>query len=289
MSEELPDGSKIKLIATDLDGTLLNQRGVVSERTKAVINKILNKYPDIHFVIATGRTRPSTMKIRKSLGIIDRPNTESLNSNGCVIYDSYGKIIWQGILPTEYVLKFHNYMKIYPKAAYMYASEDKIIVFDERWARTARENAQENTFFADKEEQIKHVESGKCKINKISYIATGPEASVVKEKLEELRKEYDLAFAQSLPWFLEYMPHETNKGTGITQLIKQLGITKDEVIAFGDGGNDLELLQSVGWPVAMGNACDALKPFAKLTAKTNIEDGVADMLERIFLKEEQLN
>lgn len=289
MNEELPDGSKIKLIATDLDGTLLNQNGVVSERTITVINKILNKRPDLHFVIATGRTRPATMKIRKSLGIIDRPNTESLNSNGCIVYDSYGEIIWQGILPNEYVLKFHNIMKSYPKSAYVYASGDKVIVFDKIWAKGARENAQENAFYEEKDEYIKKVESGECKINKISYIATGPESSVIKEKLDELRKEYDLEFSQSLSWFLEYMPHKTNKGTGLTQLIKQLGISKDEVIAFGDGGNDLELLQSVGWPVAMENACNELKPFAKLTAKSNIDDGVADMLEKIFLKEEKLN
>jgi len=85
------------------------------------------------------------------------------------------------------------------------------------------------------------------------------------------------------------MPHQTNKGTGIIQLIKILNISKDEVMAFGDGDNDLEFFESVGWPVAMGNACDALKPYAQLTTKSNAEDGVADMLERIFLREEQMN
>lgn len=121
------------------------------------------------------------MKIRKSLGIIDRPNTESLNSNGCIVYDSYGEIIWQGILPNEYVLKFHNIMKSYPKSAYVYASGDKVIVFDKIWAKGARENAQENAFYEEKDEYIKKVESGECKINKISYIATGPESSGIHD------------------------------------------------------------------------------------------------------------
>jgi len=80
------------------------------------------------------------------------------------------------------------------------------------------------------------------------------------------------------------MPPNTNKGTGLAQLIKNLGIKKEEVLAFGDGGNDIELLQNAGWPVAMANACDALKSIAKLTTKSNSEDGVADMLEKIFLK-----
>lgn len=89
------------------------------------------------------------------------------------------------------------------------------------------------------------------------------------------------------PLIVEYMPNKTNKGAGLTQLIKRLGISKDEVIAFGDGGNDLEFLQSAGWPVAMENACDALKPFAKINAKSNDEEGVSEILEKIFLKDEK--
>jgi len=79
------------------------------------------------------------------------------------------------------------------------------------------------------------------------------------------------------------MPPNTHKGTGLDHLIKSLNIKKDEVLAFGDGGNDVDLLKSSGWPVAMENACDELKAVAKLTTKSNVEDGVADMLEKIFL------
>lgn len=91
------------------------------------------------------------------------------------------------------------------------------------------------------------------------------------------------------PIIIEYLPSETNKGTSLARLMKILNISKDEVIAFGNGSNDLQFLQNVGWPVAMENACDELKPFAKLTAKSNKEDGVACMLEEIFLKEEHVN
>lgn len=109
------------------------------------------------------------------------------------------------------------------------------------------------------------------------------------KQLKELGNEYNLEFAQYTPAIVEYMPYKTNKGTGLIQLIKSLNISKDEVIAFGDGGNDLQLLQNSGWPVAMENACDELKPFAKIITKSNVEDGVADLLERIFLKEESNN
>jgi len=80
------------------------------------------------------------------------------------------------------------------------------------------------------------------------------------------------------------MPINTNKGTSLNQLIKLLNINKNEVIAFGDGGNDIQMLQMAGWPVAMANASDEVKSYAKLIAKSNSEDGEADMLEKIFLK-----
>jgi len=82
------------------------------------------------------------------------------------------------------------------------------------------------------------------------------------------------------------MPINTNKGTSLSQLIERLNISKDQVIAFGDGGNDIQMLQMAGWPVAMANASNEVKSYAKLIAKSNAEDGLADMLEKIFLKKE---
>ena len=288
--QQLPDGTKLKLIATDLDGTLLNQKGQVSERTKTVIGKILERNPDLHFVIATGRTRPATMKVRESLNIIDKPNTESLLSNGCVVYDYNGEILWQSNLPKEFVVKFEELLKPYPKCVYFYAAGDDMITFDEKFARMARERVGERAISEKKEKFVEDIKSGKREVNKLSIFCYKlPEIDIIKKELQKLKEEYNLEFSQSTSFFMEFMPPNTNKGTGLTRLIESLNINKDEVIAFGDGGNDHELLQCAGWPVAMSNACESLKPFAKLTTKTNEEDGVADLLERIFLKDELLN
>jgi hydroxymethylpyrimidine pyrophosphatase-like HAD family hydrolase len=62
---------------------------------------------------------------------------------------------------------------------------------------------------------------------------------------------------------------------GIEKMIERLGITKDEVAAFGDGGNDIEMIESVGWGIAMGNACDELKRVAKFTTDDIDNDGLA--------------
>lgn len=287
MANELPDKTQIKLITTDLDGTLLDENGQVSERTASIIRKVLEKYPNVHFVLASGRARPATMKIREALGLIGRPNTESLLCNGCILYDSEGNILWQSTLPKEFVVKVHNLFKEDPEGVYFYSSGDDAIMFNEKWAKISNERFQEHTVLVDKDEYIKKVESSEAYVNKVGVVVTeGKKIEEFKKRLIEYSKEYNLEYAYSTSFFLEFMPPKTNKGTALDQLLKILNIQKSEALAFGDGGNDVDLLKSSGWPVAVDNACDALKAIAKLTTKSNIEDGVADMMKKIFLKDE---
>ncbi|ORX46203.1 hypothetical protein BCR36DRAFT_297938 [Piromyces finnis] len=270
----------------DIDGTLLTPEGKLSERTKNVINKILEKNKDLHFVLASGRAMPATQQIRNTLNIIKRPNTESILSNGCVIYDSESNIIYQNTIPTEFFVKAHKVLKPSSEYTYMYSIGNDAFTYNEYWAKTIKEKYEEQTVVIDKDEFTKKIEMGEIKVNKFSILVkSSEEAENIEEKLDKLRKEYKLEYAYSAGTFVDYMPPDTNKGTGLNHLIKILNVKKEEVIAFGDGGNDIELLQSAGWPVAMENASNKLKSHAKLITKSNREDGVADLLEKVFLKD----
>jgi len=285
MVNELPDGSKLKIIITDIDGTLLTPKGKISDKTKNVIEQILEKYPDLHFVLASGRARPATQQIRKILNINGRPNTESLLSNGCVIYDSKGGILFQKSIPTEFFVKAHKIIDPASDVVYMYSIGDDAFTFSEEWAKEIKDKYEEQTVVVKLEKFIHKIESGELMVNKFCFLTRQPsEVERIKTALEDLKNEYNLECAYSAGLFLDYMPINTNKGTSLNQLIKLLNINKNEVIAFGDGGNDIQMLQMVGWPVAMANASDEVKSYAKLIAKSNSEDGLADMLERIFLK-----
>jgi len=289
VEQEIPDGSKIKIIAIDLDGTLLNEKSNISDRTKEVVGKVLEKYPDLHFVISTGRPRVAITRIRETLGITERPNTESLLSNGCVLYDSKGEIIWQKIIPTEFVVKFHEFVKSYPEGVYFYAAGDDTLAINEKWAKPKNETENDERALA-KEKLLADILSGNKMVNKVSFFFYKcPDVEVIIEELQKLRKEYELDSFQPSPHFIEFISPNSNKGSGLIELMNRLNVSKEEVIAFGDGNNDLELFQTAGWPIAMANACKELKPLARLTAKSNKEDGVADMLERIFLKEDLAN
>ncbi|ORX82265.1 hypothetical protein BCR32DRAFT_267757 [Anaeromyces robustus] len=284
---ELPNVSKIKLIATDIDGTLLNKEGKITERTKTVICKILEKYPDLHFVLASGRSFPGTLRIREELNILKRPNTESLLNNGTIVYDPVGSIIWQNALPKEFIIKFVS--NPLSNIDYAFSAGDDAITFSKKWAEIMEKKFEEKTIIMDKKEFIKKVADDKIIIDRASVLVQEKEKEEIenfKKEFESIRQEYNVKCTFYKPYFLDYTQFNSHKGAGLTYLNKKLNIQKDEVIAFGDGDNDLELLQNSGWPVVMANACEELKPYGKLTTKSNKEDGVADMLERIFLKDQ---
>ncbi len=92
----------------------------------------------------------------------------------------------------------------------------------------------------------------------------------------------DFTMARTDPHYLEFMPHGCSKGQGVVTLGRMLGIEPQEMIAFGDAENDLEMIKRVGAGVAMANAQQLVRDNADYITLSNNEDGVADFLNRLF-------
>ena len=102
---------------------------------------------------------------------------------------------------------------------------------------------------------------------------------------ELLRKRYDglLDIYKSAPYFLEIMPFGVSKGSMLPVLLDKLGISREELIAFGDNYNDMTMIGYAGMGVAMGNAEPEVKKIANYVCETNDEDGVAKTIEQMIL------
>jgi len=88
---------------------------------------------------------------------------------------------------------------------------------------------------------------------------------------------------RAIPWILEAIPLNVNKGEGLLRLCQTLGtVSPDQVLAFGDGENDIDMFKVVGHPVAMANAMPAALATAKYTADSNDEGGVGAFIEKIW-------
>jgi Cof subfamily protein (haloacid dehalogenase superfamily) len=87
---------------------------------------------------------------------------------------------------------------------------------------------------------------------------------------------------QAIPSSIEVLPPGASKGAGVARLLEDLGIAWANVLAIGDGENDIEMLQAAGIGVAMGNANELVKETADYVTNSNIEDGVAQALNRFI-------
>ena len=91
---------------------------------------------------------------------------------------------------------------------------------------------------------------------------------------------------RSEPYFLELVPKGIDKAQSLSVLLKEIGLTKDEMIAIGDGFNDLSMIQYAGLGIAMENAQPVVKENADFITRSNSEDGVAYAVERFIFKQE---
>ena len=112
------------------------------------------------------------------------------------------------------------------------------------------------------------------------------EPEILGPAMEKLPKEvYEkYTVVRSTPFFLEFLNKEVNKGVGVELLAKHLGIKREEVMTFGDAGNDLHMIEYAGLGVAMANAFDEVKEAANYITDTNENDGVAKAIEKFILE-----
>jgi len=289
MLENLPSSDQIKLIITDVDGTLQNSKHEVSEHTVKVINEVLNKYKDVSFILATGKTRYSTVAIRNNLHIMDKPRCPAVHTNGCIIYNDKNEIIHEIFLDPKLIidnLKF--YEKIFKpnniEYSYFLYCGEVCYTQDEIYNETMA-GFDERIEIMDENELFAKLKLGEIKCNKICLFA---KEEIIKEygkTIYEFIDNYDtIDYTQAIPICIETVPKNCNKGEALKYIMKTLNLKSEQVIAFGDSLNDVPMFKVAGYKYAMGNALDELKAIATGVTKTNDEDGEAYVLEQIFLQ-----
>ena len=112
----------------------------------------------------------------------------------------------------------------------------------------------------------------------VAYIS---DKSVLEEQMQASLK--NMYICHSTPYFIECLPLGIDKGTALEELAAHLGISMQDVVAFGDSNNDAAMLRAVGTAVVMGNADPAVKEIADIVAASNEEDGVAQVIEQMLL------
>ncbi|WP_294703411.1 Cof-type HAD-IIB family hydrolase [uncultured Fusobacterium sp.] len=266
---------KYRAVVSDLDGTLLNGEHRFSEKTKEIIKKV--KESGRKIFIATGRHHLDALKLKKQLGL----DSYLISSNGARIHNEHNEVVYEKNIDKD-IVDFILSKECDKNISRHVYTEDHWYVEKER--EEFKRYHQESGFYYT----IKNFdEIEKNKVVKIFFIS---ETHIGLQELESYFEETlkgKVSITLSGPDCLELMAFNVSKGEAIKNVMERLDIPLNEVIAFGDGLNDYEMLSEVGKGLLMGNAAERLK--AKLPnneiIEKNIDDGVAKYLEKNLLSE----
>ena len=270
-----------KLIVTDLDGTALQNWEMLDPKTKEAL--IAAKEEGHIVVIATGRPARASLHFYKELGL----DTPIINFNGAYIHhpsdENFEDIVAQ--IPTEVIVTlFDSELKDYIINAFC-EYKDHLYVLHQ--GDTIRDWFHVETCTSVKygpfKETLDEHPNGFLLEAKDGY---------AQKVMDFLRENYgDIITCRN--WdgdnknIIEVFKSDTNKATAIEKLAKYFNIEQQDIIAFGDGDNDIEMLTYAGTGVAMDNAIDKLKAVANTTTKSNKESGVAHYIHEYILTPKQ--
>lgn len=258
----------IKMIATDIDGTILNWDGEFSQNVINCIKKL--NAQGVKIVLVTGRMHSSTFPIAQKLGL----NTPIISYQGGLVKSMDNYVYYQENLPSDYAKEIILWARKNNVHINLYL-DDKLYV----------ENANDTIkkYVIGKFVDYKVCNFDELKINNVNKILAidYSNANRVTGWVEELIKKYpDLYIVKSTPYFCEIGNKEAKKSKGVDFLRQMWGLEKTEVMAIGDQNNDIELLKAGGIAVAMGNATEELKKYADYITDTVENDGFVKAVEK---------
>lgn len=241
----------IKLIALDLDGTLVNSKETVSERNIDAIVKA--KELGLQVVLSTGRSLSRCRHIAEALG----ESSYIVTINGGEIYNGQFELVEQNMLKKEHVRHLWN------------LREEHGLYF---WSSTVQGLFNTQNPFEGEVEGYDWLKFG--------YDIEDDHVRQII--LDELNKFDSFEITNSSPTNIEINPAGVNKAAALNKVCDWLDLKMDEVMAVGDSMNDIAMIHEAGFGVAMGNAQDKVKEEADWVTLTNDEHGVAHAIEKVL-------
>ncbi|KAL7122000.1 hypothetical protein ACP275_01G018500 [Erythranthe tilingii] len=271
---------KFGYIFCDMDGTLLNSKSQLSLSTAEALKEASSR--GLNVVIATGKTRPAVMNIFKMANLGGRDGIVSESSpgvfvQGLLVYGRQGREIFRRNLDPSIC-----------REALLYSLEHKIpiIAFSEDRCLTLFHHplvdSLHTVYHEPKAEIIPSVEQllTGTEIQKLIFLDSAEGVANTLRPYWTEAIDDRASVVQAVPDMLEIVPPGTSKGSGVKILLDHLGVTPDEIMAIGDGENDVEMLELASLGVALSNGSEKAKAVADVIGISNDEDGVADAIYR---------
>ncbi|MFC6170143.1 sugar-phosphatase [Loigolactobacillus jiayinensis] len=269
----------IKIIAIDIDKTLLTSQNELAPATVKAINAATAQ--GIKVVLSTGRPLIGVTDYLQQLGLDQQATEYVITFNGAVVATTAGKVL------AEEALSYADYTELEALARRVNLHFQ---IENNEHLYTANRDIGEYSVY---ESSLVHIplsyrtpeEMRTIEMPKGMYI---DQPDLLTAALEQQAAEFApyqqrFNFMRSAPFFLEVTRKTVNKGSAVAKLAEQLGLTAANVMAIGDQGNDLSMIEYAGTGVAMGNAIASVKAAAQHVTTDNDHDGVAQAITELAL------
>ncbi|MFN1535327.1 Cof-type HAD-IIB family hydrolase [Vibrio jasicida] len=270
MSTSLPCKEITKIVASDLDGTLLAPNHQLSAYSKETLKALHEQ--GYTFVFATGRHHVDVASIRRTVGI----PAYMITSNGARVHDQNDQEMYSQNVPEDLVQPVIDTIKTDPEILiHMYQNDDWLLNKDDEQLRDFHEEFTYKLY-----DQDNAPTDGIAKVF-FTHPARDHEHLVTFET--KLREQFGdrLNIAFSTPWCLEVMSAGVSKGDALKAVAESIGLTLENTIAFGDGMNDVEMLSMAGKGLVMGTSHEKVMkalPNNEVIG-SNADDAVAHYLQ----------
>ncbi len=268
----------IKLIALDMDGTLLDEQKELKQAQIEAIHQAVEA--GVKIVLCTGRPLVGVKPFVEQLGF-DTEEEFIIVNNGCSTHSTkdWSLIDWEelSVADIDYLATFIENDDVQIS---LFDEEDYFVLAEKANARVDLDAGLVG--MTPQPIDLEEARSGKHRFFEAMFVGE-------KEHIDTFEAAHNLVLSQqystvrSQDYLLEILPNGASKASGLKKLADRLGILPEEIMAMGDANNDLEMIEFAGLGIAMGNANEQVKAIAQDITDTNENNGVAKAIEKHIL------
>jgi hypothetical protein len=273
----------IKLIAIDLDGTLLHSDRTLSEENRLAIKAA--KEAGVKVVLCTGRPLRSMVHLLEEADLRDEEDYAITYNGGLIQKTKTGEIVHEITFNRE---ESYEIYKLAQSLNMPVNFIDLDYIYEPEYPKGAESTYHQTVVDIPAEHALKFAPVDVFElpdpftINKIVISRTAEEVDAIIPKIpQKYHEKYNIYKSQE--FLLEILPQHVDKGYSMRVIGDMLNLKKEQIMGIGDQENDLSLVENSGFGVAMGNAIDPVKEAADYITKTNDENGVAHVIEKFVL------
>ena len=258
----------IKMVVTDIDGTIYSEKQGLTNNVKTCMQNLIRN--GIYVAIATGRTYASAKYVADEIGI----ECPLICYQGGLINTYDGRILDVKYLPQDIARKIVAELRARNIHMNVYIEDVLYVENDNDYIKAYVGNKGIDYFKVNSFDDLDF-----SKLNKILAIDNNPQ--LIEDLIKELQTKYpEIYVVKSTDIFCEIANKEATKGNAIKFLANKLGFTEKEVLAIGDQNNDIEMVETAGIGVAMGNGTDEIKAKANYITDTVDNEGFVKAINK---------